>query len=254
MRDALRQRRARHRQHLQRTADHQRVGGRGVQGSEGRGPRRPASCRTATARRRCSNTCGRGSISTKSISRASTIATTASSADGSQPILDTIRRLHAMGFWVEIVTLLIPGFNDSRDELKRLTAFVASVSPDIPWHVTAFHGDYKMTDAAEHDRRHAARRRRHRPRAAGCATSTPATCPGQVGDLEDTRCATCGETADRALRLPHPRATASPPTAAARRARRRCPAAGASGSTARCLAAVLPGARGLEFRILSSEF
>jgi len=63
-----------------------------------------------------------------------------------EPILDTIRRLHAMAFWVEIVTLLIPGFNDSRDELQRLTAFVASVSPDIPWHVTAFHGDYKMTD------------------------------------------------------------------------------------------------------------
>ena len=63
-----------------------------------------------------------------------------------QPILDTIRRLHAMGFWVEIVTLLIPGFNDSRDEIARLTEFVAGVSPDIPWHVTAFHGDYKMTD------------------------------------------------------------------------------------------------------------
>ena len=63
-----------------------------------------------------------------------------------EPILDTIRRLHAMGFWLEIVTLLIPGFNDSRDELTRLTSFVASVSPDIPWHVTAFHGDYKMTD------------------------------------------------------------------------------------------------------------
>jgi pyruvate formate lyase activating enzyme len=63
-----------------------------------------------------------------------------------EPILDTIRRLHAMEFWVEIVTLLIPGFNDARDEIERLTAFVASVSPDIPWHVTAFHGDYKMTD------------------------------------------------------------------------------------------------------------
>src|SRR3954466_2243711 len=62
-----------------------------------------------------------------------------------QPILDTIRRLHSMGTWLEIVTLLIPGFNDSPDELKRLTAFVAEVSPDIPWHVTAFHGDYKMT-------------------------------------------------------------------------------------------------------------
>ena len=63
-----------------------------------------------------------------------------------EPILDTIRRLHAMDVWVEIVTLLIAGFNDSRDELVRLTEFVAGVSPDIPWHVTAFHADYKMTD------------------------------------------------------------------------------------------------------------
>ena len=109
------------------------------------------------------------------------------------PILDTIRRLHAMGFWLEIVTLLIPGFNDSRDELTRLTAFVAGVSPDIPWHVTAFHGDYKMTDPGT-----------RRPTCCSapptsaaptaCATSTRATCPGEVGDLEDTRCASCGET------------------------------------------------------------
>jgi pyruvate formate lyase activating enzyme len=55
-----------------------------------------------------------------------------------QPILETIRSLHQMGIWLEIVTLLIPGFNDSEDELKRLTAFLAGVSPDIPWHVTAF--------------------------------------------------------------------------------------------------------------------
>ena len=46
----------------------------------------------------------------------------------------------------EIVTLLIPGFNDSADELDRLTSFVAGVSPDIPWHVTAFHKDYRMSD------------------------------------------------------------------------------------------------------------
>src|SRR5208337_4303588 len=63
-----------------------------------------------------------------------------------QPILDTIRRLHAMGIWMEIVTLLIPGFNDSDDELTRLTEFLAGVSPDIPWHATAFHSDYKMSD------------------------------------------------------------------------------------------------------------
>src|SRR5262249_23922888 len=60
------------------------------------------------------------------------------------PILWTIRQLHEMGIWLEIVTLLIPGFNDSDDELRRLGEFLSSVSPDIPWHVTAFHKDYKM--------------------------------------------------------------------------------------------------------------
>src|SRR3954466_14095608 len=63
-----------------------------------------------------------------------------------EPILFTIRRLFEMGVWLEIVTLLIPGFNDDADELKRLTEFIASVSPNIPWHVTAFHKDYRMSD------------------------------------------------------------------------------------------------------------
>ncbi|HEX8896313.1 MAG TPA: hypothetical protein VF783_23540 [Terriglobales bacterium] len=50
-----------------------------------------------------------------------------------QPIVDTIRRLCAMGFWLEIVTLVIPGFNDSDQELTRLAEFLVGVSPDIPW-------------------------------------------------------------------------------------------------------------------------
>jgi pyruvate formate lyase activating enzyme len=62
-----------------------------------------------------------------------------------QPILDTIRNLFEMGIWIEIVTLLVPGFNNSREELKKLTEFIAGVSVDIPWHVTAFHKDYRMT-------------------------------------------------------------------------------------------------------------
>src|SRR6058998_3143878 len=66
-----------------------------------------------------------------------------------QPILETIQWLHRAGVWVEIVTLLVPGFNDSADELTRLAEFLASVSPDIPWHVTAFHQDYRMTDPAD---------------------------------------------------------------------------------------------------------
>jgi pyruvate formate lyase activating enzyme len=110
-----------------------------------------------------------------------------------QPILDTIRRLHAMGFWVEIVTLLIPGFNDSRDEIARLTEFVAGVSPDIPWHVTAFHGDYKMMDpgntTADMLLGAAAIGRN-----AGLRYVYAGNLPGAVGDLENTRCASCGET------------------------------------------------------------
>jgi pyruvate formate lyase activating enzyme len=51
-----------------------------------------------------------------------------------------------MGFWVEIVTLVVPGFNDSNEELTDIARVLASVSPDIPWHVTAFHKDYRMTD------------------------------------------------------------------------------------------------------------
>ncbi|MBI3490570.1 MAG: AmmeMemoRadiSam system radical SAM enzyme [Acidobacteria bacterium] len=110
-----------------------------------------------------------------------------------EPILDTIRRLHTLGFWVEIVTLLIPGFNDSRDELQRLTAFVASVSPDIPWHVTAFHGDYKMTDP-EDTTAEMLLDAADIGRSGGLRHVYAGNLPGSVGDLEDTRCASCGET------------------------------------------------------------
>ena len=58
----------------------------------------------------------------------------------------TIRALHEKGFWVEVVTLIVPGFNDSPEELRDAARFLASVSTDIPWHVTAFHPDYKFED------------------------------------------------------------------------------------------------------------
>ena len=61
-------------------------------------------------------------------------------------ILDTVEIVHRLGFWEEIVTLIVPGFNDSESELREAARFIASVSADIPWHVTAFHSDYKMTD------------------------------------------------------------------------------------------------------------
>jgi pyruvate formate lyase activating enzyme len=63
-----------------------------------------------------------------------------------QNVLDGIRMAHELGFWVEVVTLVIPGFNDSADELMDAARFITSVSADIPWHVTAFHPEYKLTD------------------------------------------------------------------------------------------------------------
>ncbi|MGC4085422.1 MAG: hypothetical protein QM736_25700 [Vicinamibacterales bacterium] len=98
-----------------------------------------------------------------------------------------------MDVWLEIVTLLIPGFNDSDDEVARLTAFVADVSPDIPWHVTVFHGDYKMTGPAD-TTAEMLLRAADIGRRAGLRYVYPGNLPGQVGNGEDTRCAACGDT------------------------------------------------------------
>src|SRR5262249_39540803 len=88
--------------------------------------------------------------------------------------------------------LLIPGFNDSRDEIERLSAFIAGVSPDIPWHVTAFHADYKMHDhrdtTAEMLLAAATIGREN-----GLRYVYAGNLPGRVGELEHTCCAICGE-------------------------------------------------------------
>jgi pyruvate formate lyase activating enzyme len=107
-----------------------------------------------------------------------------------EPILHTIRQLHAMDFWVEIVTLVIPGFNDSEDELKRLAEFLVGVSPDIPWHVTAFHKDYKMTDP-ENTPVETLLRAAEIGARAGLRYVYAGNLPGQVGGCENTRCPNC---------------------------------------------------------------
>jgi pyruvate formate lyase activating enzyme len=111
------------------------------------------------------------------------------------PILDSIRRIHQSGLWLEIVTLLIPGFNDSNDELHRLTEFLAEISPDIPWHVTAFHGDYKMqNDVARDTNAEDLLRAVEIARQSGLRYIYAGNLSGQVGEWEDTRCPHCNET------------------------------------------------------------
>jgi pyruvate formate lyase activating enzyme len=111
------------------------------------------------------------------------------------PILDSIRRIHESGLWLEIVTLLIPGFNDSADELRRLTEFVAGISPDIPWHVTAFHGDYKMqNDVARDTNPEDLMAAVEIGQQSGLRYIYPGNLPGMVGEWENTRCPRCNET------------------------------------------------------------
>src|SRR6201993_4925763 len=111
------------------------------------------------------------------------------------PILDSIRRIYSMGLWLEIVTLLIPNFNDSDEELRKLTDFVASVSPDIPWHITAFHTDYKMQGDGQRDTTvEDLLRAAEIAQQAGLRYVYAGNLPGMVEEWEDTRCPQCHET------------------------------------------------------------
>jgi pyruvate formate lyase activating enzyme len=107
-------------------------------------------------------------------------------------ILETVKMVHERGFWEEIVTLIIPGFNDSEDELKRAADFIASVSPDIPWHVTAFHQDYNMTENANTTAEQLIRACEI-GREAGLKFIYAGNLPGRVGRWENTYCSSCDE-------------------------------------------------------------
>ena len=109
-----------------------------------------------------------------------------------EPVLDSISYAHELGLWVEIVTLLVPGFNDSESELKEMADFIRSVSPQIPWHITAFRPEYKMLD---------------KPRTTsqqivnaieigyqtGLQYVYGGNLPGHLGKYEHTRCHNCQE-------------------------------------------------------------
>ncbi len=108
-------------------------------------------------------------------------------------IVATIRMIHERGIWLEVVTLVIPGFNDSEAELREMARFLASVSRDIPWHVTAFHKDYRMTDPDATSPR-TLMRAAELGIEAGLRYVYAGNLPGQVGPWENTRCPDCGET------------------------------------------------------------
>ncbi len=105
-----------------------------------------------------------------------------------QPVLDAIRTYRQCGVWIEITTLIIPGLNDSADELKQTADFIVSLGEDVPWHVSAFYPTYRMTDrpptpaASLHD-----------ARAIGQAAGLRYVYTGNIIDQAgaDTRCHAC---------------------------------------------------------------
>jgi pyruvate formate lyase activating enzyme len=105
-------------------------------------------------------------------------------------VIDSIAHAHELGLWVEVVTLVIPEYNSSPEELWDAARTIRSVSADIPWHVTAFHPDYKMFAT-----------RATMPRElqvaadigqeAGLHYVYAGNLPGKVGSMENTYCPSC---------------------------------------------------------------
>lgn len=107
-----------------------------------------------------------------------------------EPVLSTIRLLYERGFWLEVLTLVVPRFNESEEELRDIARFIKSLSPDIPWHVTAFHSDYRMTDRPDTKTRQVVRAAEI-GREEGLRFVYAGNRPGSVDDWENTRCPGC---------------------------------------------------------------
>ena len=108
-------------------------------------------------------------------------------------VLDSIRMVHERGFWLEVVTLVVPGFSSDEGELRAAAEFLASVDRNIPWHVTAFHEDYKMRGTGNTALQMLVRACEI-GMTAGLNFVYAGNVPGHVGPWEDTRCSSCSST------------------------------------------------------------
>jgi pyruvate formate lyase activating enzyme len=107
-----------------------------------------------------------------------------------EAVLETIRMVHERGFWLEVVTLVVPGWNDSEDELRQAARFIASVSTDIPWTLWNYHRDYRMQDHDDAQPQDVVRAASI-GRSEGLSFTYAGVQPGRVGDFEKTRCPGC---------------------------------------------------------------
>lgn len=106
-----------------------------------------------------------------------------------EPVLEAVKTLWEVGVWVEVTTLVIPGYNDSEREFREIANFIASVDETLPWHVSGFYPTYKMTDASPTPSALLANARRWGLEE-GLKHVYQGNRPGSGG--EDTYCAGCG--------------------------------------------------------------
>ena len=104
----------------------------------------------------------------------------------------TIQNAHALGMWVEVVTLVIPDFNDSNEELWESACFIKSVSEDIPWHVTAYYPTYKHTGSGRTPAE-TIQRAAEIGQEAGLRYVYAGNLPGRIQSMENTYCPHCNE-------------------------------------------------------------
>ena len=109
-----------------------------------------------------------------------------------QKVKDSIVMARKLGIWVEVTTLLVPGWNDDAGELKDEAEWLASVDPLMPWHITAFHPDFKLrdVDATEPE---SLIRAREIGLAAGLRYIYCGNIPSSYSEYETTSCHSCGK-------------------------------------------------------------
>lgn len=109
-----------------------------------------------------------------------------------QPVLDSLKKMKELGVWVEVTTLVVPGMNDARDELRDIAQFIGTeLGVETPWHISRFHPDYEMTDR-EATPAATLRLAYDLGREAGLRYVYVGNMPD--AHLEDTLCPACGQT------------------------------------------------------------
>lgn len=106
-----------------------------------------------------------------------------------EPVEKNIKLFWDSGVWLEVTTLIIPGYNDTEDQLKGIAKFLASVSTDMPWHVSAFYPMYKLKDVP----RTGPEALRRAVKIGHEAGMKYVYAGNIVGENESTKCPNCGE-------------------------------------------------------------